>query len=326
MIATRPAATILPQGWRRRQDRSGAGVAVFVNGHGEGCPAQGERAELAGEGREIIADAPGYARPSHPGSSSDRHADARPHASAKGAVRPGLLIIVERRAFVRGCLTCWLNEYLKDLETTAAVDVEVSPQPDALARAAAAIIGAGTLEHGDRWLHRQVAWLRARQPDLPIMVIVESDEIGIAAELGMQLDLQGYIPAFSSLEVAAAAVRLVVAGGSYFPRPRDLESRPEDMLPGRIYQTPDLAKLPDLTSREWAVVSLLGSGMSNKVIADRLGMSLSTVKAHVHHIIRKLNVRNRTEIALLALFLQPGAIDAPRKPLGFAVPLLPRPR
>jgi DNA-binding NarL/FixJ family response regulator len=36
----------------------------------------------------------------------------------------------------------------------------------------------------------------------------------------------------------------------------------------------------------------------NKDIGDRLGMSLSSVKGHVHHIIRKLNVRNRTEVAL----------------------------
>jgi hypothetical protein len=58
-------------------------------------------------------------------------------------------------------------------------------------------------------------------------------------------------------------------------------------------------------------LSLLASGMPNKVIARRLGMSLSTVKAHAHHIIRKLRVGNPTEAALLT---RPGL--RPRLPRG----------
>ena len=66
--------------------------------------------------------------------------------------------------------------------------------------------------------------------------------------------------------------------------------------------------MAELTSRERAVLSLLASGMPNKVIARRLGMSLSTVKAHAHHIIRKLRVGNRTEAALLTRHIQ---VDTP---------------
>ena len=52
------------------------------------------------------------------------------------------------------------------------------------------------------------------------------------------------------------------------------------------------------------VLELLMQGMANKIIAFRLGMSQSTVKVHVHSIIRKFNVRNRTEVAVTARSMQ----------------------
>lgn len=55
-----------------------------------------------------------------------------------------------------------------------------------------------------------------------------------------------------------------------------------------------------LTPREEAVLSVLASGAQNKIIAYQLSMSLSTVKAHVHSIIQKLKVRNRTEVVVAA--------------------------
>ena len=46
------------------------------------------------------------------------------------------------------------------------------------------------------------------------------------------------------------------------------------------------------------MLELLEHGLPNKIIAYRLEMAQSTVKAHVHSIIAKLNVRNRTEAAV----------------------------
>jgi DNA-binding CsgD family transcriptional regulator len=55
-----------------------------------------------------------------------------------------------------------------------------------------------------------------------------------------------------------------------------------------------------LTARERAVLELLKTGKPNKIIAHKLGMSLSTAKIHVHNIIRKLKVKNRTEAVIAA--------------------------
>ena len=56
----------------------------------------------------------------------------------------------------------------------------------------------------------------------------------------------------------------------------------------------------ELTRRQRDVLALISEGKSNKLIADALNMSESTVKAHVKQIIRRLNVANRTQAALLA--------------------------
>ena len=56
----------------------------------------------------------------------------------------------------------------------------------------------------------------------------------------------------------------------------------------------------ELTRRQCDVLALIAEGLSNRLIAAALTMTESTVKAHVKQIIRRLNVANRTQAALLA--------------------------
>ncbi|HAP40753.1 MAG TPA: DNA-binding response regulator [Nitrospira sp.] len=52
---------------------------------------------------------------------------------------------------------------------------------------------------------------------------------------------------------------------------------------------------PDLTRRESEVLELLGQGLSNKEIGEKLCLSVATVKHHVHHILEKLNLERRAQ-------------------------------
>ena len=52
-----------------------------------------------------------------------------------------------------------------------------------------------------------------------------------------------------------------------------------------------------LTRRETEIVQLIDQGLSNKEIAQRLGIDIYTVKNHVHNILEKLRVHRRGEAA-----------------------------
>jgi DNA-binding NarL/FixJ family response regulator len=115
----------------------------------------------------------------------------------------------------------------------------------------------------------------------------------LAAEAVKQLHLSGYIPTSRSLELAATALRLIIAGGHYIPG----GCSDADPATPRALQDPPMSVL-DVTTRERAMLKLLQCGLPNKVVTCRLQMSPSTVKAHVHSIIVQLNVRDRTEATL----------------------------
>jgi DNA-binding CsgD family transcriptional regulator len=61
---------------------------------------------------------------------------------------------------------------------------------------------------------------------------------------------------------------------------------------------PLIAELADFSPRQNEVLRMLWNGSSNKVIAYELRMSESTVKVHIRHIMKKLNVNNRTQVVL----------------------------
>jgi len=73
----------------------------------------------------------------------------------------------------------------------------------------------------------------------------------------------------------------------------------EELLPDRAERGRD-APWRELTRRQCDVLALISEGKSNKLIADALTMTESTVKAHVKQIIKRLHVANRTQAALIA--------------------------
>jgi DNA-binding NarL/FixJ family response regulator len=219
-----------------------------------------------------------------------------------------LLILIERRDFVRSCIACWFDNSCAELATLAVTDVETSLDEAALAQATAVLIGASAPGWTDEWLCRQIGWLRARRMKLPIVMIVDvagADEKIAVETLAARLGIQGYIPTSSSVDVAVAALHLVMVGGRYFPTIWEEEQSPALITTGRTPFARVHGGPAKLTPREVAILSALGQGASNKTIAHRLAIAVSTVKVHVHNIIRKLNVRSRMEAAVVARALQP---------------------
>lgn len=63
----------------------------------------------------------------------------------------------------------------------------------------------------------------------------------------------------------------------------------------------------ELTDRELEILKLMADGKANKEIANELDLSDKTIKNHIHHIFRKLNVTDRTKAVISAMRL--GLID-----------------
>jgi len=99
---------------------------------------------------------------------------------------------------------------------------------------------------------------------------------------------------------AAPAVRLVqdlfrLIGPPAPPRPEV----PAELASPRL--TPSRQAAGNLTRREREILALIGAGLSNRQIAERLYVSQATVKTHITHLLQKLGLSNRTEAALYAV-------------------------
>ncbi len=57
-----------------------------------------------------------------------------------------------------------------------------------------------------------------------------------------------------------------------------------------------------LSPREMKVLKLITEGCSNDLVAEKLEITVETVKQHVKHILRKLGVEDRTQAALTAIW------------------------
>ena len=132
--------------------------------------------------------------------------------------------------------------------------------------------------------------LLERFPDMPLMVISGNAGPAEVARL-IRLGVRGFLPKNLPNAVVAAALQVVISGGTYVPADY---ARVVTAVVARS------ATAGGLTPREAEVLALVAAGRSNKEIGRALALQEITVKLHVRNIFRKLNVRNRVEAALAA--------------------------
>lgn len=122
-------------------------------------------------------------------------------------------------------------------------------------------------------------------PAVPV-VVLSADETAETALAALQEGVAGYLLKSMPEEIILSALRLVLSGGVYVPPvvlQRDVLRRPA----GRV--------LPLLTERQRAIVPLMIEGLSNREIADRLGVAVATVKAHVTAVLKAYGVASRAK-------------------------------
>ncbi|WP_052699256.1 response regulator transcription factor [Hyphomicrobium sp. 99] len=183
-------------------------------------------------------------------------------------------------------------------EATALRGVGVSTADEYLAKAGklqAAIIVICAMGVDERDALSQLTKLKEGGCVAPIVVMSDADKFDFILAI-MEAGANGFMPADISLELAAHALRLILAGGQYFPINTLLAARHAISEA----QRPEASHKKIFTKRQIAVIDALRKGKANKIIAYELNMCESTVKVHVRNIMKKLNAKNRTEVAYLA--------------------------
>jgi two-component system, NarL family, response regulator DevR len=136
------------------------------------------------------------------------------------------------------------------------------------------------------------ARLRAVSPETRVLILTGlADERLLTAAI--DAGCAGFLTKDRAVDELVRAVRLVHAGDAYVP-PGMLAN----LLPrlGRNYRGVGT----DLTPREREVLELLALGLSNQAIAERLVLSVHTVRHHVQNVLAKLGAHSKLEAVATA--------------------------
>lgn len=136
-----------------------------------------------------------------------------------------------------------------------------------------------------------------KQNKIPVKVLIltvhnEVEYLLKAVDIG----IDGYLLKDSSYDELKEAIDVVISGNTYI-QPSLLPALNESMEDYAL----DKEKIECLTKRELDVLRLISEGCSNKKISDELTISERTVKNHISHIFRKIDVEDRTQAAVFAI-------------------------
>jgi DNA-binding NarL/FixJ family response regulator len=131
----------------------------------------------------------------------------------------------------------------------------------------------------------------------PVLIISATESIA-TAQLAIDSGAMGFISKSCNSTALISAVQTVLNGDVYHPKHLSSESH--------YISNRSEIKIAHITTRQKEILDLLSQGLLNKQIADELGISANTVKAHLYEIFRTLNVNNRT--AAVKTAIQQGVI------------------
>jgi two-component system, NarL family, nitrate/nitrite response regulator NarL len=211
-------------------------------------------------------------------------------ATSEAALRPRVLILSEIR-FVREALAEILGR-----ESSLSVGGVTADHNEACAVCQASRITVVIIDSNLTDGLATVDRIKASAPDAHVLVVgvAETSENVIAwAEAGAT----GYVPRSASLAELVEAVSRVMRGEQLCTT-RIAAGLLRRLANRRGTDTgPHLAaEATKLTAREIEIARLLAEGLSNKEVARRLGVAVSTSKSHVHNLLQKLSITRRGQV------------------------------
>lgn len=198
------------------------------------------------------------------------------------------IVVIHQRAFFRDCFVRCLEVSYQSHDIFAfasASDWQNSTERNALSPSVIVFF----VDSASSNSIADLQFLESVAAERPVVIVSDVDDVNYVVR-ALKGGARGYIPTSLPFNVAVEAVRLVEAGGTFVPA-SSLELERNHLTESKTSEI--------LTQRQLMVVEALCQGMANKQIAYQLSMSEHTVKVHLRHIMRKLNAKNRTEVAVL---------------------------
>ncbi len=141
--------------------------------------------------------------------------------------------------------------------------------------------------------HAQATRATVRIRVLAGLLLIEVSDNGRGFDLGQVMNRQATGTGYS-FGLRTMRNRIQQAGGSW-------EIQSKQGVGTTVKARFRLATHPAaLTNREREVLRLMAEGLTNRAIAEKLSVSTETIKSHVHHIMQKMHVNDRTQAAVLA--------------------------
>ncbi|MFC9909880.1 response regulator [Streptomyces sp. NPDC059862] len=139
--------------------------------------------------------------------------------------------------------------------------------------------------------------LRSRMPELACLMLTSFDDEEALLD-SIMAGASGYVLKQIQGSDLVSAVRTVARGQSLLDP--SATTRLMARLRGGQQQEPEPDGLPGLTDREREILALIGEGLTNRQIGQRLYLAEKTVKNHVSRLLAKLGVERRIQAAMIA--------------------------
>ena len=144
--------------------------------------------------------------------------------------------------------------------------------------------------------------VKEKYPDIYIIILTtfDDDEYVYGA---LKYGASGYLLKGISMKELASAIRTVVSGRAMInPEITDKVVKLFNQMAKSNYSIQvDDKMTEDLTKTEWKVIQKIGCGLSNKEISVDLALSEGTVRNYLSSILSKLDLRDRTQLAIFYL-------------------------
>ena len=151
---------------------------------------------------------------------------------------------------------------------------------------------------------------KKRWPEIKIIVLTTFDDDDYIFG-ALKNGASSYLLKGSSISKLSESIRIAYEDGAIITPAvaTKVINQFSQMAQGSSRLQVDKEAVKDISKSEWQIIQTVGSGMSNKEIAQELSLSEGTVRNSISNILFKLGLRDRTQLAIWAV--QTGAVNRP---------------